>query len=632
MCGFAGLLAPPNELTDPEALVRSMTRSLEHRGPDTEGFFVDHPVFLGHRRLQVIDLEGGVQPFVTKDVVLAYNGEIYNYKQLRAELASEGVSFRTESDTEVLAEGFARFGTDFLSRLNGMFAFALWDKRTRTLTVARDRMGQKPLYIMPLSSGWAFASELRALQLIPGVSLQVSATALRRYFLYDFSPAPNTIFENVACIEPGHWRSWGPDGDQSGKYWNPELFESGTQQSGDVGDILSEAVRLRLRSDVPLGISLSGGIDSSLLVALAAQHLPASELHTFSVGFEEASYDESNHARLVAEHFGTQHHEQVLSEDTMLNVLPKALDHLDEPFADGSFLPTYLLSEFTRQHVTVTLGGDGGDELFMGYPTFFAHRLGQLFKGIPSSVWKFGVSPLVDRLPVSERNISLDYQMKRFSLGMQANEFERHFVWIGSLAPWKQSQLLSEKVMDRCSDQMVFEPVRRALGGTEHHPSLHRLSLLYAKLYLADDILVKVDRASMAHGLEARAPFLDHHVVEAALRLPINQKLRGKTTKAVLRDLARTQLPEVITRRPKKGFGMPIAKWLRGPLKRWASDLLDPVVLGESGFFVPEQGMRLLREHCDGKTDHRKALWSLLVFSHWWQRNKAQGARFTLMN
>lgn len=624
MCGIAGFVGVPPSLSEPESVLRNMTRRLVHRGPDAEGFFSEGSVYLGHRRLQVIDLQGGQQPFETEDLVLVFNGEIYNYKELRKELSVQGETFQSESDTEVLARGWTRHGLSFLERLNGMFAFAVWDRRTRTLTLARDRMGQKPLYVYSGPHGVAFASELGALQAFPALLPVVSPQALRKYFLFDYVPTPNTILEGVTRLEPGSWHSWGPEGETSGTYWSLEgvgALDTGT--SAHVESALEDAIRLRLRSDVPLGIFLSGGIDSSALVALAARQMNPGELHTFSIGFEEKTFDESSHASRVANHFGTVHHERILSTNEMLRVLPKALQQLDEPMADGSFLPTYLLSEFARETVTVALGGDGGDELFMGYPTFFAHGVAQWASLLPRSLWGRVIGPLVERLPVSQKNLSFDYQLKRFAMGMQANAFARHFVWIGAVPPWEQSRLFRHEVLEQCHDRVVVEDVDRLMSRFHEGESLHRLSLLYSALYLGDDILVKVDRASMAHGLEARAPFLDHRVVEAALRLPVHKKLSGRNTKVVLREILARELPTEILQRPKKGFGMPIGAWLNGPLEEWARDMLSPERLDAMEVFNPQAGWMYLQEHKTGKRDHRKVLWSLLVFASWWERTFA---------
>lgn len=623
MCGFAGFLSLEPEALDSGAVLRKMTGLLEHRGPDAEGFFEEEGIHLGHRRLRVIDLEAGQQPFVMDSGVLAFNGEIYNYRELRAELEAEGISFHSESDTEVLARGLVRYGSSYLSRLNGMFSFAFWNRSERSLLLGRDRMGQKPLYFYPHKNGVVFASELTALLAFPSVPRDVSSSALRKYFLFDYVPSPGSIVAGVHRLEAGTWKCWSPRGEEIGRYWD---FQPSPQSGGsleELDELLSDSVRLRLRSDVPLGIFLSGGLDSSALVSLASRHLPVEELHTFSIGFEEASFDESSHASRVATHFGTQHHERILSTEEMLRVLPKALGHLDEPMADGSFLPTYLLSEFAREKVTVALGGDGGDELFMGYPTFQAHQLARMVNGLPRGFWSHAMEPMLRLLPVSTKNISLDYKLKRFAQGMRADPFSRHFIWIGGLAPWLHSSLFQENILESTTDEGVFEDVERWVGHAPWSDPMRTLSALYSRFYLGDDILVKVDRASMAHGLEARSPFLDPRVVDAVFGLETHQKHRGNDSKIALRQLMKTSLPPEILARPKKGFGMPIAQWLQGPLAHWAREMLAPERLRPMGIFQEDAGHAFLDAHQAGKADHRKVLWSLLVFVSWWERNLA---------
>jgi asparagine synthase (glutamine-hydrolysing) len=438
----------------------------------------------------------------------------------------------------------------------------------------------------------------------------------------DYVPAPHSILEGVGKLEAGELLVWrGGRTVHRRKYWELEFGEPPLATDGELAhalwELLSDAVRLRLRSDVPLGVFLSGGIDSTAVTLAMAEHMPASQIRTFSIGFRDPSFDESSHARTVARHIGTHHDERILEPEMVLDLLPGILATIDEPLADGSLVPTYLLSAFAREHVKVVLGGDGGDELFLGYPTFLAHRPARLYRHVPGWLHRHVVRPLADRLPVSTANISLDYQVKRFLVGYEYDAVARHFVWIGSFDPLAQRDLLMPDVLRKTRDLDVFEDVHTALRGRAVRDDFDALSFAYARFYMGDDILAKVDRASMAHALEVRAPLLDHRIAQFAANLPTRLKLRGRTTKVLLREAVRGRVPESITERPKKGFGIPIAEWLKGPLLPWARSLLAPDRLGRFGLIRPEAAQRILDEHTAGRRDQRKLLWSLLVLQLW---------------
>ena len=392
----------------------------------------------------------------------------------------------------------------------------------------------------------------------------------------------------------------------------------------ELGEVLwqriADSVRLRLIAEVPLGVFLSGGIDSSTVVAAMAEEVSPGTIKTFSVGFDNASFDESDHACSVARRFGTEHHQEVLSSATVLELLPEILGSMSEPLADGSLVPTFLLSRFARRHVTVALSGDGADELLLGYPTFQAHRLARLGELVPGFVRRRLLKPLVSRLPVDTDNISVDFRLKRFVAGLDYPRDERHFVWMAGMGPREQLAVLTPEVLAETRDLDVFEDVVRHRDQAPSRDEWDRLGYLYAKLYLQDDILVKVDRASMAHGLEVRCPFLDHRVVELLTALPANMKLRRMTTKYILKRMMRSRLPESILSRPKKGFGMPIAEWLKGPLRELAEEALSPAKLRRDGLFDPAGVRTLLDEHLEGRADHRKPLWSLIAFQLWRER------------
>jgi asparagine synthase (glutamine-hydrolysing) len=633
MCGIAGFVDPSGRVADPEEVLSRMTSAVTHRGPDAEGRWARDGAFLGHRRLKIIDLEGSVQPLANEDgdVVVVFNGEIYNFGDIRPGLAARGHTLRTQGDTEVLVHLYEDKGRHLLDDLVGMFAFAIWDAKRRRLLLARDRMGQKPLYycVTP-DGGIAFGSELRVLMEHPAVQRVVDPVALRKYLLFDYVPAPATILTGVHKLQSGEWLLWEDGRVQTGFYWDQVGLDPATLPKDERGihellwERLRESTRLRLIADVPLGVFLSGGIDSSTIVALMAELMPPDRIKTFSIGFENKSFDESSHAREVAQWFGTDHREEILSPQVMLDLLPDILGSMSEPLADGSLVPTYLLSRFTRRHVTVALGGDGGDELLLGYPTFQAHQAARALALLPRRLWRDAVRPLVRHLPVSTDNISFDFKVKRFVEGMGWPPVERHFVWIGSVAPDRQERLLSEPLRAATRGADLFADVARYLGRCAASDPFNRLSYVYSKLYMQDDILVKVDRATMAHGLEGRAPFLDHRVVELLAALPAHWKLRGLTMKYILKRMLKGKVPDRVIARPKKGFGMPVAEWLKGPLRPLAEDLLSEDSLRKDGFFEPHTVHGLLAEHAAGRADHRKALWSLLAFQLWLRRYGAR--------
>jgi asparagine synthase (glutamine-hydrolysing) len=628
MCGIAGFIDQPSRVCDPDTVLRKMTSELAHRGPDDEGFYASDGVYLGHRRLAVIDLEGGHQPISNEDssVVVVANGEIYNYRQLRFDLEEGGHRFSTASDTEVLVHLWEEHGTGMLEHLVGMFAFALWDSRRRTLLLARDRLGQKPLYVHVHHHGLSFGSELRSLMAHPATPAEVDLRALRKYLLYDAVPAPGAMLSGVRKLEPGQWLSWHDGQVDFGRYWDigctevPDLPYDENELGEMLWQRIADSVRLRLIAEVPLGVFLSGGIDSSTVVAAMAEEVSPRTIKTFSVGFDNTSFDETDHARTVARHFGTEHHEEVLSPATVIELLPEILGSMSEPLADGSLVPTFLLSRFARQSVTVALSGDGADEFLLGYPTFQAHRLARLGEWVPGFVGRRVLQPFVSRLPVDTDNISLDFRLKRFVAGLDYPRYERHFVWMAGMGPREQRGLLMPEVVAETRDLDVFEDVVRHRDQAPARDEWDRLGYLYAKLYLQDDILVKVDRASMAHGLEVRCPFLDHRVVELLTALPATMKLRRLTTKYILKKTMRSRLPESILSRPKKGFGMPIAQWLKGPLRDLAEEVLSPAKLRRDGFFDPAGVRALLDQHLAGRADHRKPLWSLIAFQLWRDR------------
>src|SRR6266566_2004827 len=574
MCGICGVAGG-----DPARggeLVQRMCGSMVHRGPDDEGSIHLDGVTLGMRRLSIIDIEGGHQPMANEDstVWVVQNGEIYNHRQLREQLLAAGHRFATKSDTEVLVHGYEEWGERMIERLNGMFAFALLDRRKASLLLARDRMGIKPLHYAIDGERFVFASELKALLQDTALRKGIDPVALDEYLEYEFVPSPRSIVRGVNKLRPGHTLSWSLADRRPAvrRYWAPELNLERAggpgnldEECGRLRDALREAVRKELISDVPVGVFLSGGIDSSAVTAMMTQL--GGDVKSFSVGFAEPSFDESMHARDVARHLGTDHHELTLEPAALLGLIPKLSLLLDEPLGDASIIPTYLLSAFTRQHVKVALGGDGGDELFAGYPTLQAHRLAGYYRRAPRLLREGVVEPLVRRLPVSRDNLSLDFRAKRFVSAALHPVAERHQRWMGSFGAEERTAVLSAEVRDELASNGRSDPAAVALEGAGLREPLNQVLLLDMRMYLENDILVKLDRASMMASLEGRVPLLNNDFVEYATRLPLDLKLRGLRSKFLLKRALRGLLPEAILRRPKKGFGIPVADWFRGPLK-----------------------------------------------------------------
>jgi asparagine synthase (glutamine-hydrolysing) len=625
MCGITGWAnldsrTPPADGAD--ELLRAMCDRLIHRGPDSDGYFIDDGIALSIRRLAIIDLVTGDQPAFNEDerVAVVLNGEIYNYRELRAELEARGHSFRSASDTEVLPHLYEEYGREMVQHLNGMFAFALWDGSRRRLFIARDRFGEKPLYWGIFDRQLLFASEPKALLAHPAVRPELNVNALRHYLSFDYVPAPLSIYEGINKLPAAHTLTLENGELEVERYWRlsyqtrqpvPTLNEAAEQ----LRDLLAESVSMRLVSDVPLGVLLSGGIDSSMVTAMAVR-ASAETVKTFSISFAEASFDESQYARRVAEFLGTDHHEERFSASVAANLVGDIGAWMDEPMSDPSLVPTYLLSRFTRKHVTVALGGDGGDEIFAGYPMYFGHRMARAYDRVPSLFKRGVVEPLVNALPVKTKNLSFDYRARRFLTASHYDEVARHHIWFGSFTPHDQELLLTPEVK-QSSESDIYRNARRLFAECDSNDLTECMQSLDTQLYLAEDILTKVDRASMAVSLEVRAPYLDPRVAEFAAGLPSRYKLHGYTSKYILKRAAKGLVPPFVWRRGKKGFGVPFAKWLKVELRPLARDLLSPERLRRGGLFNPEYVARLQDEHERGIANHRKLLWTLLTFELW---------------
>jgi len=625
MCGIAGYAALDPRRPLDGGPVRSMLRCIAHRGPDDEGVFDAPGIVLGHRRLSIIDIEGGHQPLsgAAADTVCVCNGEIYNYRELRSELEASGHRFRTESDIEVAAFAYDAWGLDFLDRLDGMFAIAIWDGARRRLVLARDRMGEKPLYWAVAGDTLVFGSEMTAVLAHGGVDFEVEPAALQSYLALEYVPAPRTILRDVSKLEPGT-RLVLEDGRIDVRpYWKLEPRPPATRRSyedatAELRILLQDAVRSRLVSDVPLGIFLSGGLDSSAVAAFAARE---GSLETFSIGFEESSFDESRYAREVAARIGSHHHERIVRGSEMPDLVPNIARMLDEPLGDASILPTSVLSAFARESVTVALGGDGGDEVFAGYPMHQAQRVARWTGMVPAGIHR-AVDGLAAHLPVSHRNFSAGFKLRSFLRGSASPPPLNHALWMSSFSPAEQRALMTPDMLAAANPDRVFDPFSSAWATSNGAPLLARAAHLDAVTYLPNDILMKVDRASMAVGLEVRAPFLAREVIDFAFSLPDAFRMRGITGKRILRDAVADLLPASVLGRPKKGFGMPVAAWLMGPLRPLAEDMLSRERVAREGWFQPEEVGRLLHEHHEGKADHRKPLWTLLVFELWRERHR----------
>ena len=617
MCGICGLVNLDGATAPDPAALAAMNETLVHRGPDSHGGLIEGPCGLAMRRLSIIDLAGGDQPIGNEDerIQVIQNGEIYNYRELMDDLRGRGHTFKTHCDTEVLVHLYEERGPDFVEALRGMFAIAIWDARHGRLVLARDRFGIKPLYYRVADGQLSFASELKALIRQPGFSREIDPAALEAFLAFNSIPAPLTIFAQARKLPAGHTLVAERGEVELHRYGRPTPVPADQVRSEpeawlaeELRGRLRDSVRAHLVSDVPVGVLLSGGIDSATLTALAAAE-SGYRVSTFSIGFEEQSFDELELARSVAKRYGTDHHELVLRPDAV-DLLPRLVEAFDEPFGDSSALPTYLVSQLASDTVKVVLSGEGGDELFGGYYTYVADRLApRVGRAAPF------LRPLVERLPSSSGKVSFDYKAKRFVRGAHLPPVERHHAWKEIFSLDAQDELLSSP---RVTDPL--DVYRARYTETEGAQELARLQDLDLGIYLVDDLLVKTDRASMAHSLEARVPFLDPVVAELALALETKQKVRGFSKKRLLRLAAASVLPKEVVAARKQGFSIPVAAWLRGDLAHFARDVLSPETVQRQGYLDPVAVTRVLDDHISGKEDLSRQIWGLLNFTLWFDR------------
>jgi len=618
MCGICGVVAGERQGAPDREVVARMSGRLVHRGPDDDGIFCEGPVALAARRLSIIDLAGGHQPIENEDgsAVVVQNGEIYNYRELKRELEGRGHRFASDCDTEVLVHGYEEWGEAFVERLRGMFAIALWDKRRRRLLLARDRFGIKPLYYGHAEGGLSFASELKAMLEQPGFSREIDPQGVSAYLAFNSIPAPLTIFKGARKLPPGHLLSWEGGEVALRRYARPGTSVADQARRGsaeelaaELREVLDDSVRAHLVADVPVGVLLSGGVDSGGLAALASQHV-GEPLRTFSIGFEEEGFNELSRGRLVAERYGTDHHELVLRPNAV-ELLPKLVEAFDEPFGDSSALPTYLVSELAVSEVKVALSGEGGDELFGGYYTYVADLLARRV-GRAAALAR----PLAEALPSRTDRVGFDYKAKRFARAAALPPLERHHGWKEIFSPQARAELAGPGAS-------AWDPLdlyRERYAETEGAEPLARMQDVDLGIYLVDDLLVKTDRLSMAHSLELRVPFLDPKVAEFAFSLPTKLKVRGLAKKRLLRQALAPLLPREIVHGRKQGFSIPIAAWLRGPLEPFAREVLAPSAIARQGLLDPAAVTPVLDRHCAGQEDLSRQIWGLMALTLWFDR------------
>jgi asparagine synthase (glutamine-hydrolysing) len=621
MCGIVGIVE--SDLTRPvvsDELDR-MVRMLVHRGPDEEGRVTLPGVGLGMRRLSIVDLSGGQQPFAneTDTVQLVANGEIYNFPMLRQELETHGHTFRSRSDIEVLVHAYEQWGVTFLTRLRGMFALALWDGHTRTLLAARDRAGEKPLYWTLTSRGLLLASEVKALLVRPEVARELDPQAVDEFLTYEYVIAPLTILKGVHKLPPAHYLLYRDGQVTVHRYWDAAAVRVEPWRDDEAAAVLARTLRRatvsQMMADVPLGAFLSGGIDSSSIVAFMSE-ASLQPVNSFSIGFDDGTYNELPYARDVAQLFGTNHRERTVAPD-LETLFHQLVVHLDEPFADVSLFPTYLVSQLAREYVTVALSGDGGDELFGGYDAYQAQQMAARFAGVGDALMP-AMAAVAAALPPTEKKKGVVNKFKRFVQGAAfAPDDLGHYRWMVYLSPGAKRRLYSAGLEDALRASDVYQPVRDTLARYRSDDVLNRQLYTDLCLYLADDILVKVDRMSMATSLETRAPFLDADVMELAFSMPGALKIRNGERKWILKRAMRGVLPDRILTRRKEGFSIPMKNWLRRELEPLMRALLSPERTTRRGLFNASEVTRLVDAHVSGRENHAHTLFPLMVLERW---------------
>ncbi len=628
MCGICGFVSLSGKLQqNSNYIIKKMNSSMTHRGPDEEGYYIDNMICLGSRRLSIIDLQTGKQPIDNEDnsLHIILNGEIYNFRELRQYLKKHGHIFTTNTDTEVILHLYEEFGADCVQHLDGIFAFAIWNSQKGELFIARDRMGVKPLYYTLLNDGTlVFGSEMKVILSNPNVERDIDLISLNEYLSYEYVPTPRTIIKNVFRLEAGYFLKFNLYGLQKFPYDQLSFQQAESRPPVDWRDYanglhqaIRSAVQRELVSDVPVGVLLSGGIDSSAIAAMMVDLYPGN-VESFTIGFENTSFDETPYSRQVANYLGTNHNEMILTSKRAIGLIEELPNIMDEPFADSSFIPTYLLSKFANEKVKVVLGGDGGDELFAGYPTLIAHQLIDVYERFTPWSIRAKIAPfLIDRLAVSFENISFDFRVKRFLSGRNVPLISRHQRWLGSFLDEEKQFLFQDwiKPVLRDTYYQSFFHIREC----DAKKNINQVLYNDLKMYLEGDILYKVDRASMANSLEVRVPLLNREVVDYAMNLPANLKLNKFTSKYILKKAVRNILPSNIINRPKKGFNMPVAYWLNTDLRPLLMDMNSQTFIKEQGLFNQKYIDTLISEHFSRQKDNRKLLWTILMFQVWYK-------------
>lgn len=627
MCGICGMRRLGEMPIDSSGKLMDLTTdTLAHRGPNDRGTWSDGEVALGARRLSVIDLSmAGHQPMSNEDgtIWLVFNGEIYNFRELKAEfkLTERGHVFRSRTDTEVLIHLYEELGQEVLPKLNGMFAMAIWDRRSHELHLARDRYGIKPLFYQQDPLFFRFGSEIKAILADKRVQRKPSLQALHDFLTFDYIPGPQSAFEGISELPPGHWMTVNESGHLSiRKYWEPsfEVDDSIGEKAAieEARDLLDRAVKRQLVADVPVGVLLSGGMDSSTLVALMQRHAPES-IHTYSVGFEDSSFNELPYARIVAQTFQTTHREVVVTPHIVRELLVKHVGYIDEPYADGSAIPTYCVCELAKGEVVVLLSGEGGDEAFAGYDTYAAYGASRWFGRVPRWIRNGIIGPVVRSLPVSHHKLSLEFKMKRFLGGQDLPPAQAHLWWRVVLTEDQKRALYTPQVLENInlerSDRFFIQSFERSTARDDLNKLLH----IDAAIFLPDDLMVKNDRMSMAHSLETRVPMTDNEVTAFMSRVSPRFKLPGLKTKYIMRRALRGILPAAILKKKKVGLEMPYSAWFKNELKDLLLSYCDAKRISETGLFRPEAVKSLIAEHLANRCDHGRALWGLVNFMVW---------------
>jgi asparagine synthase (glutamine-hydrolysing) len=639
MCGLVGILGCKGPDEERRELIHMMAATMAHRGPDGEGYVAREDCALGFRRLAIIDVEAESPPFPNEDrsIWTICNGQIYNAPNLTKELIAKGHQLRTETDTEVIPHLYEEYGADLVERLNGMFALAVWDEPRQRLLLARDRAGEKPLYYWSDGKELVFASDLRAFLVHPRIPKALDPVALRRYLTHDFFPAPLSPLQGVHKLPAGHLLIAEDCKVTVRQYWDladyfvqPELAR---RSVGDLADELDhrlgEAVRRRSRSDVPFGLFLSGGIDSSAVLSHLAEQ-QGDGVPVFSIGHTERSFDEASMAEITARHFKADFNQLILTESDLADGLRRVGAGLGEPLGDASTIPTHLLALLAREKVKVILSGEGADELFAGYPTYIGNRVAEIYNRVPKPVRDAMVNTALKLTPVSMGNVGLDYLLSRFAAAAEKDLVERHHTWFGSFSPAMQQPILAPRLLEALAGDDVFGSARSRIEGKDLPDSLSKLLYMDFTMYLQDDLLTKVDRATMLASLEARAPFLDHELSQFAAGLPSHLKLRGKTTKDIFRRAVKRRLPADVLKRRKRGFNIPFSKWLLHGLGDELKQRFSVEKVEARGLFNPAGVAALLDEHLSQQTDHRKPLFTLLAFDLWCDATFGEGVRIPI--